>query len=265
LQLEHDPDSGEVIICDLTMPDIDGIEFLQTLNASPFRGSVILLSGQSERVMHSVQRVLGGRQLTILGALTKPVDRDALRQRARLLVEGLDLRISVNISMASLMAPDYWRRLTTLVREAGAAPRDLVLEVTESQLPHSSLIPLENLVRLRLRHFTLSIDDFGTGHSSLAQLRDVPFTELKVDCGFVHGARDSQVIRPMLEGSIGIARRMGLRSVAEGVETMADWGLLRELGCELAQGYFIGRPMSAEQVLVWHSSWQARIPDLIRL
>ncbi len=360
LQLEHDPDSGEVIICDLTMPDIDGIEFLQTLNASPFRGSVILLSGQSERVMHSVQRVLGGRQLTILGALTKPVDRaalralldgwrpplkqqpapaavpvtadevrransehqwtlhfqpqvnlltgafvglealirwnhpergllypdqfiavaeesgaiddmtdwvigEALRQRSRWLGQGLDLQIAVNISMASLMAPDYWRRVTTLVRDAGAAPRDLVLELTESQLPHSSLIPLENLVRLRLQRFTLSIDDFGTGHSSLAQLRDVPFTELKVDRGFVHGARDSQIIRPMLEGSLGIARRMGLRSVAEGVETLADWGLLRELDCDLAQGYYIGRPMSAEQVSAWHRSWQARIPDLIRL
>ncbi len=360
LQLEHDPDSGEVIICDLAMPDMDGIEFLQTLNASPYRGSVILLSGQGERLLHSVQKLLGGQQLTILGALTKPAGRAALRallqgwhpprqqqqpaavptvavtseelrmatrerqwtlhfqpqvnvltgvlagmealirwnhpergllypdqfiaaaeesgaidgmtdwllgealqQRARWLGGGLELPIAVNISMESLSAPDFWRRITTLVRDAGAAPRDLVLEMTESRLPHSSLIPLENLVRLRLQRFTLSIDDFGTGHSSLAQLRDIPFTELKVDRGFVHGACSSQIIRPMLEGSLGIARRLGLRSVAEGAETLADWELLRELDCDLAQGYFIGRPLTVEQVPAWHRSWRERLSGLL--
>jgi len=126
-----------------------------------------------------------------------------------------------------------------------------------------SPVPLENLVRLRLQRFDLSIDDFGTGHSSLAQLRDVPFTELKVDRGFVKGARHDQIIRPMLEGSIGIAKRLGMVVVSEGVETEDDWHLLREIGCDLAQGWFIGRPMSEEQIPRWLTHWRSRRDRLV--
>jgi EAL domain-containing protein (putative c-di-GMP-specific phosphodiesterase class I) len=140
-----------------------------------------------------------------------------------------------------------------------------VLEVTETRLAYSSSVPLENLVRLRLQRFGLSIDDFGTGHSSLAQLRDVPFTELKVDRGFVCGARRNQIIRPMLEGSLGLARRLGMRSVAEGVETEDDWLLLRDIDCDLAQGYFIGKPMSVDHLLGWLVTWQARQSLLVGL
>ncbi len=102
-----------------------------------------------------------------------------------------------------------------------------------------------------MKGFGLSIDDFGTGHSSLVQLRDVPFTELKVDRGFVSGARHNQIIRPILEGSIGIAKRLGMQSVAEGVETEDDWQLMREIGCDQAQGWFIARPMPAERIVPW--------------
>jgi len=357
LQLEHDPGSADLIVCDLGMPGMDGIEFLQTLNVSSFHGSVILLSGESARVMHSVQRLLGGGQLTILGALTKPARRDALRallecwrprveatakrvpyafsaaeihaatpghqwelhyqpqvhlrtgavvgmeallrwnhpkyglvypnhfitlaedcggideitdwvvrgalqQQARWRADGLKLDISLNISMQSLRVPDFWRRIRALVREAGTAPEQVTLEVTETQIGASSGIPLENLIRLSLERFTLSIDDFGTGHSSLAQLCDVPFTELKIDQGFVHGARNNQIIRPMLEGSLGIAKRMRMQAVAEGVETQADWELVRELDCDLAQGYFIARPMRVARVWEWLYEWQPRISAL---
>src|SRR6185369_10315829 len=109
-----------------------------------------------------------------------------------------------------------------------------------------------------------SIDDFGTGHSSLAQLRDVPFTELKIDRGFVHGARHNQIIRPMLEGSIGLAKRLDMQSVAEGVETEEDWQLLREIGCDLAQGWFIARPMAQHQVATWLEQWRTRVAHLVK-
>jgi EAL domain-containing protein (putative c-di-GMP-specific phosphodiesterase class I) len=91
----------------------------------------------------------------------------------------------------------------------------------------------------------------------------VPFTERKIDRGFVHGARHNQVIRPMLEGSIGIAKRLDMLSVAEGVESLDDWQLLREIGCDLAQGYFIGRPMPSERMPEWLSNWRARRADLV--
>jgi EAL domain-containing protein (putative c-di-GMP-specific phosphodiesterase class I) len=191
--------------------------------------------------------------------LTNWVLNEALRQRAAWQSQGLNVQVAINISMETLRVPDLWRRLSALVRNAKASPQDVVLEITESRIVSSSPTPLENLVRLRLERFTLSIDDFGTGHSSLAQLRDVPFTELKIDRGFVHGARNNQIIRPMLEGSLGISKRMGMRSVAEGVETKDDWNLLRELDCDLAQGYFIGKPMPGERVWEWLYEWQGRL------
>ena len=175
----------------------------------------------------------------------------------------MKLKVAVNLSMENLRAPDFARRVTAIARDTWAMPQDVILEITESRLMSPMPIPLESLVRLRLQRFGLSIDDFGTGHSSLAQLRDVPFTELKVDRGFVQGARHNQIIRPILEGSIGIARRLGIQSVAEGVETEDDWQLLREIDCDQAQGYFIGRPMAADRVDEWLELWEARRERLV--
>jgi EAL domain-containing protein (putative c-di-GMP-specific phosphodiesterase class I) len=171
--------------------------------------------------------------------------------------------MAVNLSMQNLRTPDFAARVGTLARDLGVLPQDVTLEITESRLMSPSPAPLESLVRLRMKRFGLSIDDFGTGHSSLVQLRDVPFTELKVDRGFVTGARHNQIIRPILEGSIGIAKRMGMRVVAEGVETEDDWHLLREIDCDLAQGWFIGRPMAEDQMPLWLEKWKLRRPHLV--
>jgi EAL domain-containing protein (putative c-di-GMP-specific phosphodiesterase class I) len=184
--------------------------------------------------------------------------REAMRQQARWQADGLHTHMSVNVSMENLRSPGFAGRVGAWLRETHASPADLTLEITESRLMSPSPAPLESLVRLRMERFGLSIDDFGTGHSSLAQLRDVPFTELKIDRGFVHGARHNQIIRPILEGSIGIAKRLGMQSVAEGVETEDDWHLLRDIGCDFAQGWFIARAMPAEEVPGWLASWQAR-------
>ena len=197
-------------------------------------------------------------------AITNRVVRDALAQQAIWRSDNLSVQLSLNLSMESLQDPDFSRRLTALVRDSGTAPQNVTLEITETRIGSSAGVPLENLIRLRLARFILSIDDFGTGHSSLSQLRDVPFTELKVDRGFVGGARHNQIIRPILEGSLGIAKRMGMSAVAEGIESAEDWQLLRELGCDLAQGYFIGRPMGAERVLEWLLEWQSRVPFLLQ-
>ena len=218
-----------------------------------------------EELIYPDRFIAAAENSDIIHGLTDWVVRQAVAQRAQWRGQGLDIKVAVNISMKSLLREGFAQRISELVREANIAPHEVTLEVTETQLMTASKVPLENLIRLRLMGFALSIDDFGTGHSSLQQLRDVPFTELKVDRGFVHGARHNQIIRPILEGSLGIARRMGLRSVAEGVETQADWELLREIECDCAQGFFIGRPLAAEHVWEWLNLWQTRRPELCEL
>jgi EAL domain-containing protein (putative c-di-GMP-specific phosphodiesterase class I) len=193
-----------------------------------------------------------------IDAMTDWVLSEALRELVRWQRGGWALGMAVNVSTDTLNSSGFARRVGALVAELGAAPQDLTLEITESRLMAQTSAPLECLARLRMQRFGLSIDDFGTGHSSLSQLRDVPFTELKVDRGFVSGARQNQVIRPILEGSIGIARRMGMNVVAEGIETEDDWHLLREIGCDLGQGWFIARPMPAGRLPAWLDDWESR-------
>jgi len=102
----------------------------------------------------------------------------------------------------------------------------------------------------------LSIDDFGTGHSSLTQLRDIPFDELKVDRSFVHGAHDDAQLRAIVEASLGMAQQLGMRTVAEGVEDQLDWDFMRNSGCDFVQGYFIAKPMPAEDLAAWIPAWK---------
>jgi EAL domain-containing protein (putative c-di-GMP-specific phosphodiesterase class I) len=196
-------------------------------------------------------------------ALTYWVVRAAVEQLGKWNESGLHIQLAINVSMETLRAPDFAARICSLVDQTRVAPQDLTFELTESRLMGTVSVPLENLVRLRMKRFGLSIDDFGTGHSSLVQLRDVPFTELKIDHNFVHGARHNQIIRPILEGSIGIAKRLRMNSVAEGVETEDDWHLLREIGCDLAQGWFIAWPMTPEFVPQWIEQWETRRARLV--
>jgi EAL domain-containing protein (putative c-di-GMP-specific phosphodiesterase class I) len=120
------------------------------------------------------------------------------------------------------------------------------------------LASLDILTRLRLKGIGLSIDDFGTGHSSLGQLRDVPFNELKIDRGFVHGAWQDKSLKAIFDASLSMAQQLGIKTVAEGVEDRADWNFLRAAKCDLAQGYFIGRPMPGELIPEWISDWEER-------
>ncbi|WP_204109534.1 EAL domain-containing protein [Rhodanobacter sp. FDAARGOS 1247] len=199
----------------------------------------------------------------LVGTLGVEVVREALGDLRRWLEAGHELDLAVNVPFGDGFSLDYPDVLVEQARVAGVPLRHLVLEITESHLMDNPQVQLDVLTRLRLKQVKLSIDDFGTGYSSLAQLRDLPFDELKIDRSFVHHASRSPSLRVMLESSIGMARELGLRTVAEGVEEREDWDLLRSAGCDMVQGYFVARPMPGHEVDGWLPEWGARQAALL--
>lgn len=347
----------DIILTDLQMPGMDGVEFVRALTQSGYEGELVLVSGEDKRILKTAEQLARAHGLRVLGRLKKPVAperlaevlghhtdaiaprpcadggcygpdelrqaiaadqlvchcqpkvrlvdgmltgveilvrwqhprdglvfpdrfvavaeehgliddltravlRDALRQTRAWTDAGHALHVAVNISMGNLDTLDFPDFVVAAAREMDVSLSSLVLEVTESRLMQDMRAPLDILARLRLRHVDLSIDDFGTGHSSLAQLRDLPFNELKIDRGFVHGAcRDAQ-LAAIFDASLDIARKLGMRSVAEGVEDIEDWKFLHAHGCDVAQGYFIARPMPMAALAEWLPEWEGRRRDL---
>lgn len=198
----------------------------------------------------------------LIDALTHAVLIGALEQAQRWQADDLALTLAVNISMDNLTRLEFPELVEHEVARVGLSPGNLTLEVTESRLMKNRLEALDILTRLRLKRFGLSIDDFGTGHSSLAQLRDIPFTELKVDRDFVHGALNDASARAILEASLNMARQLGMTTVAEGVEDLEDWNFLRARGVDVAQGWFIAKPMPAADLPDWIAAWELRRPAL---
>ena len=168
---------------------------------------------------------------------------------------GLDISVAVNLSVKQLADPGISDAITWQVTSQGLDPTHMMLEITESAAMTNVGRVLENLTRLRMKGFGLSIDDYGTGYSSMQQLTRIPFTELKIDQSFVKHAAHQESSRMILESSLAMARKLAVTSVAEGVETLEDWSLLRDCGCDLAQGFFIARPMPAAEFPVWARDW----------
>lgn len=164
---------------------------------------------------------------------------------------GMDLTVSVNLSLGSLTDPRLADRVTATVGKAGLDPTYMILEITETAAMTEVAPALENLARLRMRGFGLSIDDYGSGFSNLRKLTQVPFTELKIDESFVSGCAADPSLRAIVESSVEMARRLEIVSVAEGVETEADWEALRTTGCNVAQGFFMGKPMPGRSFLAF--------------
>ena len=197
-------------------------------------------------------------------ALTRSVVESALGQAKNWRDAGLALQVAINISMSDLERLDFFDFMLAEMDMHGVPAAGVTLEITESRLATGTRAAMEIVSRLRLKRVTMSIDDFGSGQSSLAQLRDLPFNEIKIDGSFVHGASADATLDMIVASSLKMARHLAMRTVAEGVEDRADWTWLRACGCDEAQGYLIARPMPAANLAHWLGEWEHRREELVR-
>jgi len=196
----------------------------------------------------------------LIDALTERILAQTCRWRQRWREAGMQLRVSVNVSMHNLDDTAAADRYQAIVQAAGVDPREVTLEITESAMMHEAAQVLNVLARLRLKGFGLSVDDFGTGWSSLSQLAQLPVTELKIDQGFINGAATDTRNRAVVEASIELGRKLKLTTVAEGVRSVDEWLMLAELGCSRAQGELIGMAVPGDQLAAAIEKWRRRQP-----
>ncbi|HYM66305.1 MAG TPA: bifunctional diguanylate cyclase/phosphodiesterase, partial [Patescibacteria group bacterium] len=178
---------------------------------------------------------------------------EACRQAAAWKAEGREIGISVNVSAYQLGQEEFAEDVRRALQESGAEPSSLVLEITETTLMRDVTTACERLQEVRALGVRIAIDDFGTGYASLAHLQSMPVDILKVDRSFVAALNDGGQSRELLEAILGVGQALSLTVVAEGIETPSQLAMLQEMGCELAQGFLLGKPGPVDVV--------ERLPD----
>ena len=192
----------------------------------------------------------------LIDALTVQILDRALRWLSRTFPTD-ELCMSVNLSAKSLGDSQFADNIDNLCRHCKIDPARLILEMTETSAMQDPIAALDLLTRFRMKGFQLSIDDFGTGYSSMLQLVRLPFSEMKVDRSFVIAAAQSQESRAVIKSVADLGHSLGLSVCAEGVEDASTLEYLTAVGCDLAQGYFIARPMASDAVADWCSKWES--------
>jgi EAL domain-containing protein (putative c-di-GMP-specific phosphodiesterase class I)/ActR/RegA family two-component response regulator len=192
-------------------------------------------------------------QSGLIVPLTFHIMRASLEACRRWRVRHPDCRVAVNISPVVLADPTLPDEIDRLLNENRLGPGALIIEITESTVISNPLIAAEILTRLRIKGIEVSIDDFGTGHSSLLTLLRLPFSELKIDRSFVSQCDTDPEAWKIVRATVSMARELGLRVVAEGIETEPVANLLRQCGCEVGQGWYFGRGMPEAELIAWLS------------
>jgi EAL domain-containing protein (putative c-di-GMP-specific phosphodiesterase class I)/FixJ family two-component response regulator len=339
-----------LIVCDLQMPTLDGIEFVREVAHEGYTGQVILVSGEDPRLLRSAQRLVEAMGLSTLGAIQKPVKLDTLTsifekalavkkvtssqvfgvedvRRAfannelinyyqpkvdlltglvvgaealirwahpehgvvfpgaflpaleeggfddELLMHVLtgttgvlqllrdtkteqpDFKVAVNLTDVNLADARLPEKLVALVQTYGVATKNLVLEVSENRATGARTKYNSTLSRLALKGFPLSLDDFGAGKTTMNDLSDIAISEIKFDRDFVHNVHRDSAQKMSLHSCIKMAEALDLITVAEGVEEIEDWEVLKSLGCNVVQGYIIAKPMPIDLLTSWLHQW----------
>jgi diguanylate cyclase (GGDEF)-like protein len=194
--------------------------------------------------------------------LTRWVIGEAVRQCGEWLREGLTLQVSVNISARDLMNRELPEHVAALLAEHEVTPGLLCLEITESGFMEDPAHAQKVLDRLAELGVKLSIDDYGTGYSSLSYIMKLPVQELKIDQSFISRMATDEEISTIVRSTIDLGHNLGLQVVAEGVEDVAVWIMLRRLGCDDAQGYFMSRPLEPRALASWIRGNAGTLPGL---
>jgi EAL domain-containing protein (putative c-di-GMP-specific phosphodiesterase class I) len=194
----------------------------------------------------------------VIAQLSRWVLRNATQQSAEFAAAGYALGVSINLSANDLLHKGLAEEVGTLLEEYRVSPARITLEVTESAMMRDPEQAMQSITRISKTGVKFSIDDFGTGYSSLAYLKKLPVAEIKIDKSFVRDMQQDNDDATIVQSTIDLAHNLGLSVVAEGVENREIMRLLTELGCDIAQGYHVARPMSVSDTLRWlrESPWR---------
>ena len=210
------------------------------------------------RWKHSELGVIGpdefitlAEQTGSIGMLTQWMMAAVLSQLRSWIDRGIHLQVAMNISARDLDDPAFPQRMERMLRAQQISPDYLSLEVTESAVMRDPQRSLDSLLALRELGIALAVDDYGTGYSSLATLKSLPVQDLKIDKSFVLQLADNSDDAVIVKSTIELAHNMGLKVIAEGIENARSLSWLKERHCDVAQGYFISRPLPAADLERW--------------
>ncbi|WP_139685366.1 EAL domain-containing response regulator [Vibrio tasmaniensis] len=156
--------------------------------------------------------------------------------------------VSINVGQANIDDSHFSDHILDSCLKFNVDPANLVLELTETDAYNDNINILKNLARLRLNRVGVSIDDFGTGYSSLIKLAHLPFTEMKIDRGFVTDCINDETKKTIIEATANLAKKLNIQTVAEGIEDQNTWNLVHQFGVDICQGYFTGKPVPIEEI-----------------